>query len=95
MITKTKPKANITVIYGEPGVGKTTMLSQLDDVAFINIEDGIKDAGVDTLGDCKSYNDFKSQLEWLVTNEHGKKNIVIDSITELEQLIRKDILHVS
>lgn len=92
MITKSKSKETISIVYGPHGVGKSTALSKLNDAVFINIEDGLGSIEVDTLGECNSYDDFKNQVEWLLDNEHGKKVLVIDSVTELEILVRKHLI---
>ena len=36
-------KARRMLIYGEPGVGKSTLASRFPHPVFINLEDGIRD----------------------------------------------------
>ena len=75
------------IIYGESGVGKTSLVKQLpsENVLVLSAEDGllsVKDHSVDYVN-VKSLEDVKEVLTRLVKEEH--KYVFIDSITELSQ----------
>jgi len=75
------------IIYGESGVGKTSLVKQFpsENSLVLSAEDGllsIKDHSVDYVN-VKSLEDVKEVIKTIVTKEH--KYIFIDSITELSQ----------
>ena len=88
------------LVYGDPGVGKTVLAAtamavpSLREVLFINVESGIlsitdaEEIGVPELPDIKDFNSFK-ELEdiflFLVTQPHGYKTVVVDSLSELQK----------
>ncbi len=86
--TKTDKQTFINyIVYGESGVGKTSLVKQFpsESVLVISAEDGllsVKDHSVDYVN-VKSLADVKEVLANLVEERH--KYIYIDSITELSQ----------
>jgi phage nucleotide-binding protein len=76
------------LIYGEPGIGKTTLPSTADGVVYLPIEDGIP-AGLKVRAFDKP-RDFKEVMECLQAlyeEEHDYKTLVVDSISELQRLV--------
>jgi hypothetical protein len=72
------------VLYGQSKIGKTTMLSQLDNCLMIDTEKGTKyveglKVQVNSLGD------LKEVLEALRTSEHKYKFIAIDTIDKIAE----------
>jgi len=72
------------VLYGQSKIGKTTMLSQLDNCLMIDTEKGTKyveglKVQVNNLGD------LKEVLEALRTSEHKYKYIAIDTIDKISE----------
>ncbi len=83
------------VIYGPPGVGKTTFAAMSENPIFILIEEGLGDLDVpaipiDETGKPRvatSFNEVIDCFAALGEQEHDYKTVVIDSLDALEQLI--------
>jgi hypothetical protein len=77
------------LIYGPPGLGKTSLAASFPAPVFLQVEDGFPhDMGEvpahwtrDQLG---SYDGVMDALQALYTDEHDLKTLVIDSIDKLE-----------
>lgn len=79
------------LIYGTPGIGKTTLASEFPASVFLQLEDG-------TPGDVvingwskadlpNGFPDVMEALEALYTEGHSFQTVVIDSVTELQRLV--------
>jgi len=79
------------MVYGPPGVGKTSFGCQAPNPILIQTEDGASDIGVDRLPLSKSYSKFMDGLRWIYKNHNGYKTIVIDSLNWLEKLIHEEV----
>ena len=96
-LKQNSPKVPIVIFYGHPGIGKTTLASEAEDVIFILTEDGlgklkVKAIPVNEEGLPRPAESFDEVLECLATlgeQEHGFKTVVIDSLDHLEPLIHK------
>lgn len=76
------------LIYGPPGIGKTTLASEFPDAAFLQIEDGTPgDVELNSFGKLETFDAFMEAMGVLYTEDHQFKTVVIDSVTELERLI--------
>jgi hypothetical protein len=67
------------LIYGEPGVGKTTFCSEFEGALFIATEPGHKFQEIFKL-DCKNWQDIRDAAALVCTTEHDYKNIVFDTL---------------
>jgi len=76
------------LIYGPPGVGKSSLASEFPGCIFVQTEDG-EGVGVefDTFGLLTSWPEVMQSLSMLASNQHDYQNIVLDSIDYLEPLI--------
>ena len=76
------------LVYGPPGIGKTTLASEFPNAVFLQIEDGTPgDTELTSFGKIDSYDDAIGALAALYQEDHEFKTVVIDSVTELEKLI--------
>lgn len=79
-------------IYGNHGIGKSTIASQFPDPIFINTEDGLDSLDVTSFPRAAEINDVVESIKTLLKEEHSFKTLVIDSVDWLvEPLIVKDI----
>lgn len=77
-----------TLIYGPPGLGKTTLASEFPNTVFLQTEQGENSTSeIDTFGLLTSYNDVIDALSSLYNEDHNFKNIAVDSLDKLEPLI--------
>jgi hypothetical protein len=89
----------IILLYGVPGIGKTTQASMLDAAFFIPVEDGTADLDVgqyvfdDGRVKLKTLQEVYDVLAMVYENgaEAGIKNLVIDSVSALEPLIWEQV----
>ena len=82
----------IVTIYGQPGVGKTTLAAQAPKPIFIETERGLTSpslAHVDTFGLLHTYEDVLDALKAIYEHnkQQGWKTIVLDSLDRLNPLI--------
>lgn len=76
------------LIYGPPGMGKTSLASEFPAPIFLQVEDGTPgDAELDTFGQLTGFADVQDALAALYQEDHAFKTIVLDSADKLEPLI--------
>jgi DNA polymerase III delta prime subunit len=76
------------LIYGPPGMGKTTLASEWPDPVFLQVEDGTPgDLEIATFGRLSSFEDVMDAIGSLYTEEHDQKTLVLDSLDKLEPLV--------
>jgi hypothetical protein len=85
-------KPPIGIVYGRPGVGKTTLAAHAPGVIFIQTEDGLTSpmlAEIPTFGVLETYEDVLNAFEAVAMNhkEQGWQTVVIDSIDRMAPLI--------
>ena len=84
-----KHRARRVLIYGENGVGKSTLASQFPKPLFLNIEDGIGDLAVDSTDPIKTVTEFMGCM--IESCETDYETIVVDTVDWLERLIFSDV----
>ena len=76
------------MIYGEPGVGKTSLACEFPNPVFLQTEDGLPDGvSVTASGKINSYADLIGLLAELYEQPHDFETVVLDSITGLQPLV--------
>lgn len=76
------------LIYGPPGMGKTSLAAEFPAPVFLQVEDGTP-AGleIDTFGKLNTFAEVMECLAGLYTDEHAFQTVVIDSLDRLEPLV--------
>jgi hypothetical protein len=76
------------LIYGPPGLGKTSLALEFPAPIMIDIEQGVP-AGLDvhSFGEIDGYDAVVSAIGQLITDEHEFKTVVVDSLDKLEPLV--------
>jgi hypothetical protein len=86
----------IATLFGEGGMGKTTLAAMFPKPVFIRTEDGtaslVGNDGVSLFPLATSSQDVLDAIEALATEKHEFKTLVIDSITQLATLIESEIV---
>jgi len=86
----------IATVFGEGGMGKSTLAAMFPRPVFIRTEDGTASlAGNDEVmlfPLVSSSQEVLDQIEALATQEHEFKTLVLDSITQLATLIEHEIV---
>ena len=76
------------LVYGEPGIGKTTLAAEFLDAVFLQIEDGTPgDLEIFSFGKIETFADLMERLSQLYTEPHDLRTVVVDSVTELQRLV--------
>lgn len=85
-------------LFSEPGMGKTILASMFPKAIIVRLEDGIESVPLDKrpaiMPMVKTVDELKAQLRWVYgkRKEHGKKTLIIDSITQAEVMFEKHIV---
>ena len=76
------------LVYGPPGIGKTSLAAEFPAPVFLQIEDGTPgDLELTSFGKIETYDALMEALGVLYTEDHDFKTVVIDSVTELERMV--------
>lgn len=85
-----QPRRRRVLLYGIHGIGKGVWASDAPK-PMINLEDGLGDIDCDKTDPISSFREVSESLEWLATNDHPYRSVVIDTIDWLDKLIQKDV----
>lgn len=89
----TAPAALIGVVYGVPGVGKTSLAAEFPAPVFMQVGDGESaPTGVEitTFGEVKAFDDVLGGIGALYSEQHEFKTLVVDSLGALEPVIQRE-----
>ena len=76
------------LIYGPPGIGKTTLASEFPKPIFLQIEEGIpRGVTVNTFGILDKFETVMEAISELYSNDHDCQTVVVDSVTELQRFV--------
>jgi hypothetical protein len=75
------------ILYGTPGVGKTTLAAQIPNSVFIPVEDGLAGLDVPALPQPKDYSELLECIGVLANGEHNYSAVVIDSVSAIEPML--------
>jgi phage nucleotide-binding protein len=94
--TPTGQRPVICTIFGEGGMGKTTLAAMFPKPVIIRTEDGTAslqgNENVALFPLARSSNDVFGAIESLAVNDHDFKTVVIDSITQLASMVEQEIV---
>jgi len=79
------------MLYGVEGIGKTTFASGSPDPIFICTEDGLGALQVNHFPLATKASDVLDAIGTLITEDHGFKSVVLDSVDWLDNLIWADV----
>jgi len=86
-ITKPKPRPPRLLLYGPPGVGKTTFAAGLPKPLLIPCEDGADTVQVDQVPKPGTWDDLISTIDSLLDDQQGYRSLIIDSTTSAQELL--------
>ncbi|MBF0185598.1 MAG: ATP-binding protein [Magnetococcales bacterium] len=75
------------LLYGVPGVGKSTFAARAPRPVFIITEDGLGLLQVTSFPLASTYDDVMGALDCLINEQHDFESVVLDSLDWLEPLI--------
>jgi len=84
-----RPK--IFLIYGVPGIGKTTAVSKMPNPIFLPTEDGQDELDVAKFPLMRSYEQVMEALSSLANEEHEFQTLAVDSMSSLELIINAKV----
>lgn len=84
-------KAPKVVIYGVPGIGKTTFAAGAPSPIFIQAEEGLGLIDVPHFPLAQTYQDVIDAMTALLTEDHQYQTVVIDSLDRMEPMLWKHI----
>lgn len=79
------------LLYGLPGLGKSSFASECPKPVFIATTDGLEGLAVEAFPVAKTAQDVRDAIEYLLTSEHQYKTVVIDTIGWLEKLVHDEV----
>lgn len=81
------------VLYGDPGVGKTTFLANMPDPFVLDLETGSKRVKIArNKNEITSWLDLIQAVRWFAENDHRFKTLGIDTISKAEMLCHDHII---
>lgn len=86
--TVTADRPPCVLIYGQPGIGKTTLASEFPDPIFLQVEVGTpKGKKLASFGHLDTLDKVYEAIAALDNDDHEFRTLVLDSVTALEEAI--------
>ena len=79
------------VVYGVPGIGKTTLAADMPNPIFLPVEDGLGQLDVEAFPRPSSYDEVIEAITSLIQGDHNYQTLVIDSLDKLEPIIHDHV----
>ena len=80
------------LIYGPPGLGKTSLAAEFPDPVIIDVEDGTPvDVHIPTFGLIEDFGQVMTALQELYNQDHPYKTLIVDSMDRLEPHVWQDV----
>jgi hypothetical protein len=80
------------LIYGPPGIGKTTLGAEFPSPVFLQTEDGTPgQAELDSFGLVSTFGGVLDAMSALFAEDHNFKTLVVDSLSEMEKLVYREV----
>lgn len=98
IIQQPKLRPPFITLFSEPGMGKTTLASMFPKAIIIRTEDGIESVPQERqpalLPMARTICQVDEQIDWIIDNrkEHGRRSIILDSITQYDAMAEKHIV---
>ena len=86
-----KPMPPRIMIYGTPGIGKSTAAAQAPNAAFVSTEDGLSQIDCHRFPLATSYQDVLDAFHALSVEPHDYQTAVIDTVDWLETFVQKTV----
>jgi hypothetical protein len=89
LVRRRSDKPPRIVIYGVPGIGKTSLAAEFPDPIFIQTEEGAGNLELTTFAaePLTSFAEVDEAIELLLTGDHGYRTAVLDSLDWLEPIV--------
>lgn len=86
-----KVRPIVSVLYGPPGIGKTTWASKAPSPIFIPCERGADQVGPERFPTPETFSEFRQMCGAIANQKHSYKTLVIDTADGLEPLIWAEV----
>jgi hypothetical protein len=89
LVRKRSEKPPRIVIYGVPGIGKTSLAAEFPDPIFIQTEEGAGNLELTTFSEepLGTFAQIEEAIELLYSGDHAFKTVVLDSLDWLEPVV--------
>jgi hypothetical protein len=93
VIYKKRRRPLYGVLYGPPGIGKSTFGSTLPKPIFIQTERGLDQLTTPRFPIVRTLDEYKLQIQTLIYEEHDYQSVIIDTIDGLDLLVQAEVCH--
>jgi hypothetical protein len=92
--TRKRRRPPLMLLYGPPGIGKSTFLSKTPKPIVIPTERGLDSITVPKFPIPQTLNEYKAQIQSLVLEKHDYETIGVDTADGLEVLIMAEVCRI-